>query len=381
MKTINMMIEILISLVWMSTASAMDVSLQWDPNTESDLAGYKVYYGIDDLSNPIQQDVNLQTDVTISGLNPDRNYSFAVVAYNTSGLESSFSNVVKILETVSPVVSITGPANNAKISNTVSITANASDNVGVTKLEFYLDGILKATETVEPYQYSWNTLAVSMGTHTIIAKAYDAVGNVDSSTVSVNVVNDVTPPVITNITPINGSSLSGVVKISVDAHDDIGVTMVEFYANGTLLFVSNVAPYTYNWNTMLLPNSSYALTAVAYDNAGNIGQFSNGSVMVFNDTTAPMVTTFKIPTRASSTTVAISSFTATDNVAVTGYLITESATTPAADAFGWTASAPTSFTFSTAGNKTAYAWVKDSAGNVSAKRYATVNVTTSQCQI
>ncbi|MDO9307528.1 MAG: fibronectin type III domain-containing protein, partial [Deltaproteobacteria bacterium] len=112
MKKNSMLMVIMTSLVWLSAASAMDVKLQWDPNSESDLAGYKVYYGIEDLSNPVQQDVNLQTDATISALDPDRSYTFAVTAYNTSGQESSYSNVVKVPESVLPVVSVTAPANN-----------------------------------------------------------------------------------------------------------------------------------------------------------------------------------------------------------------------------------------------------------------------------
>lgn len=78
-----MMISILMSLVWMTTASAMDVKLQWDPNTESDLAGYRVYYGVGGLDSPARLDVAKQTIVTISGIDPAQNYSFAVAAYNT----------------------------------------------------------------------------------------------------------------------------------------------------------------------------------------------------------------------------------------------------------------------------------------------------------
>ncbi len=374
MKTNSMLMAIMTSLVWLSAASAMDVKLQWDPNSESDLAGYKVYYGVEDLSNPVQQDVNLQTDAIISALDPDRNYTFAVTAYNTSGQESSYSNVVKVPESVMPVVSVTAPVNNANVSNTVSLAASAYDNVGVTRVEFYQDGMLMATETAEPYQCSWNTLGVALGTHTITARAYDVAGNVGESTVAVNVVNDVTPPVITNIAPVNGSSLSGVAGISAEVNDNVGVTRVEFYANNMLLFASNVAPYRYNWNTMTVTNGSYALTVLAYDNAGNIGQSTIGSVTVFNDTTAPTVTAFKMPSRAYSTKVAVSSFTATDNVVVTGYLITESSSVPATSLSGWSGSAPGSFTFSGGGKKTAYAWVKDAAGNVSAKRSVTVYV-------
>jgi hypothetical protein len=73
--------------------------------------------------------------------------------------------------------------------------------------------------------------------------------------------------------------------------------------------------------------------------------------------------------------VAINSLTATDNVGVTGYLVNESATAPTASATGWILPAPTSYTFTTSGSKTLYAWAKDAAGNVSASMSAAVVIT------
>lgn len=102
--------------------------------------------------------------------------------------------------------------------------------------------------------------------------------------------------------------------------------------------------------------------------------------VVFNatgspDTVAPTVTSFTIPASASTLAVAIASLTATDNVAVTGYLVNESATKPLASAAGWTANAPASYTFASAGSKTLYAWARDAAGNVSSARSASVVIT------
>jgi len=99
------------------------------------------------------------------------------------------------------------------------------------------------------------------------------------------------------------------------------------------------------------------------------------------ETTAPVVTSFTMPSTSSSLTVAVTSFTATDNVGVTGYLITESSTTPTAGSAGWSATAPTSFTFSSSGTVTAYAWAKDAAGNVSSSVSASVNITTPLTQL
>ncbi|MBN1329866.1 MAG: caspase family protein [Candidatus Heimdallarchaeota archaeon] len=92
-------------------------------------------------------------------------------------------------DTTAPTVSITSPASGATVSGTTTISASASDNVGVTKVEFYIDGSLKGTDTTSPYSYSWVTTGYSDGSHTIYAKAYDAAGNVGTTatrTVTVN---------------------------------------------------------------------------------------------------------------------------------------------------------------------------------------------------
>ncbi len=96
-------------------------------------------------------------------------------------------------DTTPPTTSITAPANNATVSGTVSVTATASDNVGVTKVEFYVDGALKTTVTTSPYTFSWDTTTVANGSHTIVSKAYDAANNVGTSaTVTVTVSNTTT---------------------------------------------------------------------------------------------------------------------------------------------------------------------------------------------
>lgn len=93
------------------------------------------------------------------------------------------------------------------------------------------------------------------------------------------------------------------------------------------------------------------------------------------DTTPPTVTAFDIPATATSLTVSVSSFTATDDTGVTGYKLTESASAPSAGDAGWSASAPTTYTFLTEGSKTLYAWAKDAAGNVSTSLNDTITIT------
>lgn len=86
------------------------------------------------------------------------------------------------------------------------------------------------------------------------------------------------------------------------------------------------------------------------------------------DITPPTVISFTIPAIATSTTISITTFTATDNILVTGYELNESASPPLPGDSGWTGTIPTTYTFSSEGLHTLYAWAKDAAGNVSASR-------------
>ena len=96
-------------------------------------------------------------------------------------------------DTTPPTTSITAPVNGATVSGTVTVSANASDNVGVTKVEFYLDGTtLLATDTTSPYSISWNTTTTSNGAHNLTGKAFDAANNSTTST-PVNVTVNNTP--------------------------------------------------------------------------------------------------------------------------------------------------------------------------------------------
>jgi alpha-tubulin suppressor-like RCC1 family protein len=80
---------------------------------------------------------------------------------------------------------------------------------------------------------------------------------------------------------------------------------------------------------------------------------------------APEVKSFVIPASHRTLTVPVIRFMATDDVAITGYMITESLTAPLAGDEGWTVAPPAKYSFSDEGSKTLYAWVKDADGIVS----------------
>jgi len=91
----------------------------------------------------------------------------------------------KPIDKIPPTVSITSPTNNSFVSRYthVVIKASASDNVGVTKVGFYVSGILTCTDTASPYTCTWLVPLKSGVKYQLSAKAYDAAGNVGTSSI------------------------------------------------------------------------------------------------------------------------------------------------------------------------------------------------------
>src|SRR5439155_19249015 len=93
------------------------------------------------------------------------------------------ANATATADTAAPSVSITAPAAGSTVSGTITITASASDNVGVVGVQFKLDGNnLGAEVTASPYSVSWTTTGVANGSHTPTALARDAAGNTTTAT-------------------------------------------------------------------------------------------------------------------------------------------------------------------------------------------------------
>jgi len=77
-----------------NAAVATQATLEWDPNSETNLAGYKIHYGLASRSYTSVVDVGKQTTCTLKNLLAGTTYYIAATAYNTSGLQSGYSNEV-----------------------------------------------------------------------------------------------------------------------------------------------------------------------------------------------------------------------------------------------------------------------------------------------
>lgn len=157
-----------------------------------------------------------------------------------------------------PIVDTTPPtvtASESGTSGTITLSASASDNVGVTKVEMWLDGALKSTLSAAPYSMTYDSLTLANGSHALIAKAFDAAGNsTPSGTVNFSISNGgasfietesngtiATANVIGTATTVKGTMGSATdkdfFKVSLKAGQKIKVDMVGPSANDYDLYL------------------------------------------------------------------------------------------------------------------------------------------------
>jgi len=90
---------------------------------------------------------------------------------------------------IPPIVNIPNPKNGATVSGMTTINANAEAYNGesITRVEFYVDGAIKHTDNISPYEYTWDTTLEKEGNHTIKAIAYDTINQSATDEISVTV--------------------------------------------------------------------------------------------------------------------------------------------------------------------------------------------------
>jgi subtilisin family serine protease len=194
-------------------------------------------------------------------------------------------------DTTVPTVALTSPAAASSVSGTVTVAATASDDVGVLRVAFLLDGVSLGVDHDAPYELAWPTAAVANGVHTITAVSRDAAGNQSpAASVSVTVANDTTAPTVAMYSPDAASTVIGTVMVAATAWDNVGVVSVEFLLDGAPLGAADLAaPYQVMWPTATAANGTHTITAVARDAMGHATTATSISVTVANDSTAPTV--------------------------------------------------------------------------------------------
>lgn len=160
-------------------ALAADVTLAWDPNTESDLAGYRIHHGTASGSYSVHIDVNKVTTYTLTGLTAGQTYYFAATAYDASGNESGYSNSVSYAV---PGAAVNGApttpatpsgAAGALVNTAVTFSTSATDPNG-DSLQYQYDwgGGVLSSWGASSQSRSW----AAAGQYAVKAKARDSKG-------------------------------------------------------------------------------------------------------------------------------------------------------------------------------------------------------------
>lgn len=228
-------------------------------------------------SNVIQTSLSQGTHTfvltgTQSGVGIDRIEALSDGSCTPSG---TGDNCAPPPDTTAPSVSITALTSGATVSGTTTITASASDNVGVASVQFKLDGSnLGSADTASPYTANWDTTGVGNGTHSLTAVATDTSGNTTtSSPISVTVSNssgtggDTTPPTTTISSGPASSSTSTSASFSFSGTDNVTPAgSLTFQCSlDSAAYSSCSSPKTYSSLTI----GSHTFSVKATDAAGN----------------------------------------------------------------------------------------------------------------
>ena len=176
--------------------STTQINLSWLASTDNvGVTGYKVY------RNGSQVATATATTYQDTGLTAATTYTYTVSANDAAGNESARSTSATATtqtapsDTTPPTVAMTAPTTGSTVTGTLSVSANASDNVGVAGVRFFLDGVdITSEDTTAPYGVSWATTTATNGTHTLTARARDAAGNATTSSPVTVTVSNTTPP-------------------------------------------------------------------------------------------------------------------------------------------------------------------------------------------
>ena len=158
-------------------------------------------------------------------------------------------------------VSITYPPDGETVEGPITVTTSVQGCIDT--VEFYVDGVLKYTDTTAPFEYYFDPCPlIEDGYLTISVKGYCSGAFINEDSVTVYV--DCVPPesYVTITYPQDGQTVSGRVVITVDASDDIDA--VEFYIDDVLMKTDTRAPFAWGWNTKKSGDGLHTITVKGY---------------------------------------------------------------------------------------------------------------------
>ena len=197
---------------------------------------------------------------------------------NAVGAVAAATSSAPPADTTPPTIAIVAPTGGT-VSGSVSVNVNASDNVGMMRVDLKVNGQVIGSDTTSPFAFAWNSASLPDGAATLTAVAVDAAGNsATSSPISVTVSNTAVStalPTVAIVNPRNGTRLgNGNVTVSANASDPAGVASVKLVIDGVTVATGNVATLSYNWNTRRAASGPHTISASTQDKVGHVASTS-----------------------------------------------------------------------------------------------------------
>jgi hypothetical protein len=314
----------------LATGVSTQINLSWQDLSDNE-AGFKIERanaaaGPFSLIQTTLMNVTNYSDATAL---VGTTYYYRVQSYNSSAASaySTPSSAMRTTttDTTSPQVALIDPYSSAKVAGAFQIAATATDNVGVTRLEFYLDSNLLGAVNGPPYIMPANTAGVSDGFHTITVKAFDAAGNVSppaTVTVSVQNANMLTAP--SNLFVSSHYTKDALAPMWMDnSTNELGFK-VERALNHYGSFTEIIATDGNGFSDRPLASGTEFFYRVRAFNSTGISPYSNvasGRTKTGTDVTPPSTPLNLRGTVDSCTQITLSWDAATDNIRMGGYSV------------------------------------------------------------
>ena len=215
--------------------------------------------------------------IMLMDLKPSTTYHFAVhsrdVRGNTVSSKDMTFETLHVADEILPSLSLIDPG---IFQGIITISAEAVDNVGVEKVEFYLDDEIFFTDYSSPYRFLFDTSAIGSGGHLLKTVVFDFSGLSTIETKDINVVKikDVTSPTVDITFPKQNDKVSGKIQVTASLTDDVGLAQVFFKVDGQYEGFKGLPNHpksktvTFDWDTKTLENGTYRLAIEVHDQEG-----------------------------------------------------------------------------------------------------------------
>ncbi len=247
------------------------------------------------------------------------NHAVAVAATDSADRKASFSNYGSWITVSAPGAGIYTTANGGAYASVSGTSFSSPITAGVAALILSVNPLLSAQQVVDILKQNTDDLGTAGFDQYFGYGRVNAAKTVASALTTV-ATTDTQPPTVSISSPGNGSTVKGIVTVTVAAADNYGVTKVDLLLDGALLASDTSAPYTFSWDSATLADGKHTLESRAYDAAGNSASSAVVGVTTQNalDTIPPTIYIFS-PLNGSSITrlrkTAVSA-SATDDTAV-----------------------------------------------------------------